>query len=204
MLKNFFEKIGKMALAHEANPSRFIITSTVAIFSISSIGEALGVYINKKIPEKEKRFMIMQDLLEGVFKIGLFLTLSLALEKLFQTLVLKGKVLPFKELTPETFKDFKDGFKTVGALLGTFLSFNLIAPIVRNPLANYLQKNVFKGKEVKDKSVLTYRGPELPALKLQSTVKTNSQNPFEQFERTMQLGRINNPNLTFTSRGMRI
>ena len=49
---------------------------------------------NKKLPEKERRFMIFQESIEGIMHLGLFLIMATAFTALGVGLVKTGKLLP--------------------------------------------------------------------------------------------------------------
>lgn len=188
MFKNMISKVAQYAIKQ---PTMFLLWSTIVGYGISSLGEAGGIYYNKKIDKKERTFMAIQDLLEGVLKLGTFFTLALGLQKYGRGLVESGKIFS----TPKNKAMLAEGMATLGLIIGNVLSFNLITPLLRNPIAAYLQKNVFK-KKVQD--IEPFR------IAAQPLNQETRMNPFNQFEAKMQLGTIQRPALTFTSRGRMI
>jgi hypothetical protein len=178
-------------------PTMFLLYSTIIGYGISSVGEAAGIYFNKKVDKQERTFMAIQDALEGVLKLGTFFTLALGFQKFGRGLVESGKIAAAgidKKLLAE-------GMATFGLIVGNILSFNLITPVLRNPMAAYLQKHVFK-KNIPDIEPYRISAPALPLHN--DRVFTASTNPFAPFEQRMQMSKISRPQPTFTARGMRI
>lgn len=187
MFKKMISDVAQYAIK---KPTMFLLWSTIVGYGISSLGEAGGIYYNKKVAKEERTFMAIQDLLEGVLKLGTFFTLALGLQKYGRNLVESGKI--FSKVADK--KMLAEGMATVGLIIGNVLSFNLITPILRNPMAAYLQKNVFK-KKIQD--IEPYRIASVPLNQQDNRLS----NPFAQFESRMQVGKIQKPAMAFTSRG---
>lgn len=193
MLKKMISNVAQYAMK---KPTMFLLWSTIVGYGISSAGEAAGIYFNKKIDKQERTFMAIQDVLEGVLKLGTFFTLALGLQKYGRGLVESGKVVA-KGIDP---KILGEGMATLGLIIGNVLSFNLITPILRNPLAALLQKKVFKTK-VQDLEPYRISAPALP-LNTESPLKTTS--PFAPFEKRMQMATITKSVPSFGAVSLRI
>ncbi|MEW5819391.1 MAG: hypothetical protein AB1782_04310 [Cyanobacteriota bacterium] len=181
MLKNAISNIAQYAMK---KPTMFLLWSTIVGYGISSVGEAVGIYFNKKIDKQERTYMAIQDVLEGVLKLGTFFTLALGLQKAGRGLVESGKIIT-KNPSPM----LAEGMATLGLIVGNILSFNLITPIVRNPLASLLQKKLFKTKLP---DLEPYR-ISVPSAPLGQKLDVTSTNPFAPFEKRMQMTKVNKP-----------
>lgn len=162
-------------------PTMFLLWSTIIGYGISSVGEAVGIYFNKKVDKKDRTYMAIQDILEGVLKLGTFFTLALGLQKCGRNLVESGKILS-KTTSPA----LAEGMATAGLILGNVLSFNVITPILRNPLASFVQKKFFKTK-LPD---LEPHRISAPALPLNQRPAVNNNNPFAPFEKRMAMAKM--------------
>lgn len=223
-VKNLVTRLATYAID---NPASFLKRTAAVNFSMGSVGLIIGMLINNKIPAKEKRFMIVQEGTEGVLDLGVFLGCATAFEKLGRWLVKTKKLVPHIEnLTKEQVKDAITKFfanpnnpginvlaeskirtwvkaAEVGSgLLGTIIAFNIITPLIRNFTASKLEK--FIGEKM-DKSQ-SYKGPVLPAVKLNQPVAFNKNDPFAVFQSTLSTGKLPQKTYqpTFGAMGMRI
>lgn len=84
-LKNtMFETLGK-------KPGMAIATATALGVATSSIAQALAISCNKKISEDKKKFLIPQELLDGVINVGISLLIITTMSKCATKLVETGK-----------------------------------------------------------------------------------------------------------------
>jgi hypothetical protein len=221
--KNLITRLATYAID---NPASFLKRTAALNFSVGSVGLIIGMIINKNIPEKEKRFMIIQEATEGVLDLGVFLGCATAFEKIGRWLVKTKKLVPHidnfsKEQVKDAITKFfanpnKPGISMlaeskirtwvkaaeVGAgLIGTIIAFNVITPLIRNYIASKLEKNI--GKKM-DKTQ-TY-SPILPATKLNQPISFNKNDPFASFNSAMTTGKLPQRAYlpVFTSTGMRV
>lgn len=224
MIKQTVNLITRLANFALENPASFLKRSAAVNFSMGSVGLIIGMLINDKIPAKEKRFMIVQEGVEGVLDLGVFLGVASAFEKAGRWLIQTKKLVPSIEgLTrPQVekaitaiFKNFdnpvgvsiaaESGIKTcikateVGAgLLGTIIAFNIITPLIRNFFASKIESAL--GKKMDRKNSIA---PILPAAKMGNAIKYDKTNPFAAFEQATNIARLP-VRTTFTGSGMRI
>ncbi len=135
----------KLANYYIDNKSRFFINTAAFGYSLGSVGLILGLLINKEVPEKEKRFMIFQEGVEGVLDFGVFLLAGRKFEDWGEKLVKNGNLLP-KNLKTIDMKKFTEGTKVASSMLGMLLAFNIISPLIRNKLASTLDKRFQKNE----------------------------------------------------------
>lgn len=198
LMKNL---LTKSILYAKNNYSSFLIYTTCLTFGFAMIGQMAGIKLNKKIPEKERNFLLFQELLTGIIEIGIALVVGKGFEKIGAKLVDRGLLLPFPGQPKEA---FTKGLMNITGILGTVLAFHLFTPLLRNPLAAYFSKKMNKETNTKLADVTRIPQPasSLNAPSISTPIKSNI-NPFEQFERKVNLANIK-PNLTFKSSGLRI
>jgi hypothetical protein len=209
----FKTALTKMAEFAKTNPASFLRYTAAFNFSVGSIGLIIGLIQNDKIPEKEKRFMITQEAIEGMLDLGIFLVLATGFAAFGKALVKKGMVLPSiakssengkvvhytkKELIPlikEYFKNPMALSEKVYVPLHKFVHSSVIASdligtilafnITTPIVRNWLASKISKKWEAKIDQTQTY-SPILPSLKFNGELKVNQQNPFASFEKRMQ------------------
>lgn len=198
MLSNL---ISKAAVFAKDNPAPFLRYTTAAIYTISTAAQSSGIMINKEIPKKEKNFLLLQEIINGVLELGTFMTIATGFETLGKNLVEKGLIVG-TELAKNQ-PAFKKGMAMLFSLVGTIIAFNLVTPLLRNPIINMVQK--FMGKKNDPKTVELTK-PILPGAPLAPKSQFSHSNPFGQFEKSMQTNQIPRKPLqtTFSSSTLRI
>lgn len=200
MFNNLITKFAEFVIK---KPAPFLRYTTAVVYLISTIAQSVGLKINKDIPAKEKNFLIVQEMLSGALELVTFMTIATGLENFGAKLVEKGIVVGSEAAKGNP--KFGQGMAMLFSLIGTVLAFNLVTPLLRNPLAALLQKHVLK-KKINDPEQLTI--PILPKLNLNPNIKISTGNPFAQFNATMQTGNPYNNGyanrLTFRGNGLGI
>lgn len=197
MLSNLIEKSAKFALE---KPAPFLRYTTAIIYMISTAAQSGGIIINKDLPKKEKNFLLLQEVINGVLELGTFMTIATGFEKFGRTLVDKGKIVGAE--VAKNNPTFKKGVAMLFSIAGTIVAFNLVTPLLRNPIIHMIQKIAGKGKT--DPKNVELTRPILPNIKLNPTVKFNSHNPFANFQQSLHTNKLPSRITTFTSTGMRI
>ncbi|MGD9580197.1 MAG: hypothetical protein AB7V50_02390 [Vampirovibrionia bacterium] len=159
------------------NPAPFLRYTAAGTYTLSTAMQAVGIAQNKEIPQKEKSFLIPQELFNGALQLVTFLTVATTLENWGRKLAQEGKILAQKGL-PNTPK-FVNGVAVAFSLAGTILAFNIITPILRNPITYFVQKKKNKQLSVEEQFLTR---PIIPAINLSDRVEYNRSNPFMTFE----------------------
>ncbi|MEW5821046.1 MAG: hypothetical protein AB1782_12715 [Cyanobacteriota bacterium] len=201
MLSDLITKSAKFALE---KPAPFLRYTTFVIYLISMAAQGCGIVINKDIPKKEKNFLLLQELVNGALELATFMTIATGFENWGKKLAEKGIITGTQ--IGKNAATFNKGVTMLFSIIGTVLAFNLVTPLLRNPIINMIQK--ISGKKTSpEKQDLTK--PVLPTLQVSPAIKYNANNPFANFEQTIRTNKIP-PRIqayrqpTFTSGGMRV
>lgn len=197
MLSNFIAKSATYALE---KPAPFLRYTTAVTYLISTAAQGGGIIINKDLPKKEKNFLLLQELINGALELGTFMTIATGFENLGRKLVDSGKVVG-SEIAKNN-PTFRKGVAMLFSIAGTIVAFNLVTPLLRNPIIALIQK--FTGKGKTDKKNVELTRPILPNLKLNPHLKFNTTNPFSNFQQSIHTNKLPSRITTFTSTGMKI
>ena len=200
MLSNIITKSAQWAMD---KPAAFLRYTTAVIYLISTAAQSYGIVTNKDVPKKEKNFLLLQELVNGALELGTFLTIATGFENWGRNLVDKGVIIG--EKVAKANPTFRKGVTMAFSIFGTVLAFNLVTPLLRNPIIHMIQKKFGKGKEMTE-DLKTYTQPILPSVGINNNFKFNNNNPFANFEKSIQTGKlpVRTYQPTFTSVGMRI
>jgi len=160
------------------NRTDFLKNVNTAGWVLSCLAQVFAIAINDKIPKKEKKFLVPQEILDGIINVTLFWVCTSKATDYGKNLVVKGKILPqsFKSLleakklnvheisekfinglgltskeTSKLIKDFtntREGVGIVASLVGSIAAANIITPIVRNKLASLYQKRQIRKENI--------------------------------------------------------
>jgi len=157
------------------NPANFLKLTGALGWGLSCFAQLGAIIINDNIPAKEKKFLLAQELLDGVINVALFLRLTSKGKDYGEKHVEHALILPEKwkdfvnkpnELIKKisnnpselkSFNDFKAGVGTITSLIGSAISCNIVTPIMRNILASGFQaltRNDKKANQVAPKNNL--------------------------------------------------
>jgi len=115
--KTLLTRFCQQGLADRAN---FLKNIAVAGWILSSAAQTVAVVFNNKIPSKEKKFLIPQEIFDGIVNCTLFWFIASKSTNLGKKLVLNKHILPAK-IAP-LMKDFTCKFKNLDKLKAAFLS----------------------------------------------------------------------------------
>ena len=159
------------------DPSKMLIWTGVAGWAVSSLAQIVAILFNPKISDKEKSFLIPQEMSDALVNIAAFFTITnvakLGAKKLFQT----GKIAPkpvreflnshplysklkgninfnldnvLKEGTDlyQSYNAHKGLGTTAATIGGGILAVNVVTPLIRNSMASRVQKNYIEAKQL--------------------------------------------------------
>ena len=169
----------KTALYAIEKPAAFLRLTTAGIAFISTTAHTSGILKNKSIPDKEKKFLVPQEIINGTISLITFFSIATSFEKFGELLVDKGIII---SKTAKNIPQFKKGIAMLFSICGTVLAFNLITPLLKNPLTVLFQK-ITKSKEPVKKLDVT-----IPSLKINNNLSLTNTNPFKNFEISLQTG----------------
>ncbi len=94
-MNNPFTKVlNSVAKSFKDDPSKMLIRTGVAGWTLSSIAQIGAVLINPKISNEQKSFLIPQEFADAAVNIGLFFVLTLSAKKFVSKLFSTGKFAP--------------------------------------------------------------------------------------------------------------
>lgn len=136
----------KPAKFYMDKPAKFLTYSLGFLYGAGTVGQVIALMTDKKIPEKEKKFLIPQEIINGTLELGTYLLIATRCEKLFKTLASKGMIAVkgAQGVNPT----FVKSMEVLGSLVGAVLTLNFITPILRNPITSFVQKHFFKGNKL--------------------------------------------------------
>lgn len=162
-LKNYlYKKYGQES-------GKMIVHAGVVTWILASVAQVGAVVFNDKIPNEQKKFLVPQEIADGVINIIAFYAVTNSMKNLAGRLVSTGKwsnaaIRKFVEQNPlkevklgesstnlaKTYKEnedfykayspFKNGVDMIATTIGSVVSCNVIAPFIRNPLGAFEQK----------------------------------------------------------------
>ncbi len=125
------------------NTDKFL-TDTAAIgWLLASLANMCGAMFNKKIDPKDKKYLIPQEMADGITNVGLFYLLTNTMikgsKKVFEKGIDSGFIQGITK-NSEDFKTVKGGIGVVASLAGAVFCSNVLTPLVRNAYAANRQK----------------------------------------------------------------
>ncbi len=133
----------KTSVSYMKDPARFNRIAYTMAWGASSTGQVVSIAKNKKIPEKEKRFLIPQEIANGILNVSFFWTIALLSEK-FGKFITEGKnpIVKVKGFEPgcQRQKILVAGMSAITGIIGGILASDIIAPVIRNKIAANIQK----------------------------------------------------------------
>ena len=115
--KNIFTHFCKQGIADRAN---FLKNIAVAGWALSSLAQTVALIFNNKIPSKEKKFLIPQEIIDGITNITLFWFITSKATNFGKKLVLNKKFLP-KSIS-EIMENFKLPKGSIDEMKNAFIS----------------------------------------------------------------------------------
>lgn len=161
-----FDKIIKAAQSKDVGKT-LAVTGSIG-WGLSCLAYTGALVFNKEIPSDQKKFLIPQELADGVINVGLFWVFTNEFNKKAKELVQKGKILPnalkervlaIKEMhggnlppvkTLEKhleesghigkYMEFQRSFPALVGIVGSVIAANIVTPLVRNIVASKFQQ----------------------------------------------------------------
>lgn len=157
-----------MAEHYGHNHGKMLIHTGVIGWVLSAAAQVVAIATNDEIPNKQKMYLIPQELADAGVNIASFYLVTQTFKSVTAKLLNRGKILrkPIREflkehniqkvgekgfdvlrdgnLTPEVKKDFlkfRDGVDFIATTAGSILSCNILTPIIRNEIATNKQKS---------------------------------------------------------------
>ncbi len=125
------------------NTDKFLLDTAAIGWMLASLSNMTGVFFNKKVDKKERRYLAAQEIADGVTNVALFYGITYSLIKGARGLVDKG-IIGSKALDEKGTMMLKNGVGTIASLFGAVFTNNLITPVVRNKFATFVQKKTGK------------------------------------------------------------
>jgi hypothetical protein len=168
MINGVKEKIAKLAEYDIQHHASLLKWTTLIIWACSLAAEVGTFAANKKLPHKEKSFIIKQELTAGGISLAIMYLLADRFEKLGSKAVKSARLfpafLPEKFRTPQAIEkilasndsfikkelggktelvekliQFEKGMSVTAGTIGTILAFNITTPLISNKIASYFQ-----------------------------------------------------------------
>lgn len=169
MINGIGNYIAKAAEYNMKDPSSFVKYTSAICNGFAFSAQSVAFSLNKEIPEKQRKFMVAQEVAEGVISTSILLMLASGFKAFGEKLVEKAKILPStlpQELrNPESIKNIltqntqyteivkkcKTSVGLATSILGVIAAFNVVTPILRNKIASYFQKKMQGNTETSNK-----------------------------------------------------
>ncbi len=143
-MSDFAQKI--MAKFADDNAKFLFLTAAFGWF-LASAAQTFGIITNKKIDDEDKKFLIPQEIGDGLVNIGLYALITAPLMKHTQKMIDKGAIT-FANVTKDSpeFDRLKGGAKVIASIAGAVISSNILTPIARNKLGTIAQRKALHQK----------------------------------------------------------
>ena len=112
-----FTKFCEQGVSDRAN---FLKNAAVIGWALSSLAQTCAIFFNEKIPSKEKRFLMPQEIFDGIINATLFWFITSKTANFGKLLVLKKRVLP-KSIS-SLMENYKPSGVTIDKMKDNFLS----------------------------------------------------------------------------------
>lgn len=143
-MANFIQK----TVANFANDNgKFLFINAAIGWFLASAAQTFGIMTNKKIDKEDKKFLVPQEVFDGLSNIGLYAIITAPLMNMTDKLIDKG-VISFRNVDKNSaeFKSLKGGAAVLASFVGGIVSTNILTPIIRNKLGTVAQRKAFKQK----------------------------------------------------------
>ena len=185
MFKNFSQNVlNWVAKNFKNDPGKMLIITGAVGWAASSLAQIGAVLFNSKISDKEKSFLVPQELADAFWNIGLFIAFTTVLKKGTAKLFETGKIAPkavreflnknahlyadkvgklgfnldnvLKEGTDphKAYNIYKSFGTTAATVGGGILATNIFTPVLRNSMASKMQKNFVAFNQAEQKPVI--------------------------------------------------
>ena len=132
------------------NNDMFLFITAAASWVLASAAQTMGIVVNKNIDKEDKKFLIPQEIGDGVMNIVMYAALTMPL--MWAT----KKTLGLTKLSPKA----KEGASVIASVVGAIVSSNILTPIARNKLGSMAQrKNTLQKVKAQDPNFDPYYQP---------------------------------------------
>lgn len=162
------------------DPSKMLIVTGAIGWAVSSLAQIGAILFNPKISDKEKSFLVPQEMSDAIVNIASFLVITNSVKIFASKLFSTGKVVPksvreflnknkalyekkigkidfnLDDVLPKNTDlyntyDLHKSLGTSAATVGAgILATNIVTPLLRNKMASSVQKNYIESKEIDD------------------------------------------------------
>ncbi len=115
------------------NNGMFLFVTTAAAYVLAATAQTVGLIVNKKLTPKEKKFLVPQEVFEGLSNIATYGAITFPL-------MAAAKGLAAKKF-PGNLKAI-DGANTIAAIAGSIIAGNIVTPIIRNKTGAKVKKMI--------------------------------------------------------------
>lgn len=146
-MANFIQK----TVANFANDNaKFLFINAAIGWFLASAAQTFGIITNKKIDKEDKKFLVPQEIFDGLSNIGLYALITAPLMNMTEKAIDKG-IVSFRNVDNDSadFKSLKGGAMVIASFVGGIVSTNILTPIIRNKLGTIAQRKALKQK-IKD------------------------------------------------------
>ena len=122
---------GKLLNTCAKNNGMFLFTTAAIGYVLASLAQTVGLILNKKIDKEEKKFLVPQEIFDGVSNIVTYAAITFPI-------MAGAKSLAAKKL-PDNPKAI-EGANTLAAVAGGIIASNIATPILRNKTGAKVQR----------------------------------------------------------------
>lgn len=153
-MANFFQNlmptltkpVQSLSNLHFATSKRFVQSTFVMNQTINSFIQAFMVWKNEDIPPETRKFMVTQELSDGLGRAVLYSTFIAGVENVLFNKIAKPWMT--KNLVPPDGKSIEPFIKSSDKIINSFvapmLAFTVLTPVFRNVMANYFKHHAKK------------------------------------------------------------
>lgn len=151
------------------NNANFLFVTAALGWVLASFAQTFGLVNNKDLTKEDKKFLIPQEIADGVTNIGMYaLVTTKLMEKSKKLLEPSKSGKPFVQLKDASGKilDYASNqaqyakmgrnFETGAAIVGGIISTCILTPVLRNLVGAYMKKRADKNPDTKEIPVRTY------------------------------------------------
>lgn len=142
MIKNAFTALkGFMFRSYGTKEGLMLIHLGALGWLLSSLAQTIAIVTNKSISPKEKKYMVPQEIADGVINVGCYYGITKVFQNVANRMIDKGKII-FKEANGSIMNanQFKSPVSVLAVIAGSVISCNILTPLLRNVVATLCQR----------------------------------------------------------------
>lgn len=152
MLKKGAEMVGGFLKSCTEKNGIFLFATAALGWIMASCAQTIGIAKNKDLSKDQKRFLVPQEILDGVFNIASYVAITVP------TMILAKKGAT--KLFPSN-KTAVEGASVIAAIAGGVASSNIATPILRNKIGAHVKKKM-EEKNIQPVNPQIYNGRTFP------------------------------------------